>query len=42
MKYQTPSMEWITLESIDVITLSVNNDADEIIQGENGNNPWQN
>ena len=42
MNYEKPSMEIVPLDSQDVITLSVNNNADEIIQGEGGNNPWQN
>lgn len=41
MKYEKPNMELIVLKAQDIITLSVNNEADEIIQGEDENNPWQ-
>ena len=39
MKYENPMFCVIELEDVDVITLSVNNDIDPEIKGENGN-PW--
>ena len=38
VKYEKPMLDVITLETQDVITLSVKNDYDPVI-GEN-NNPW--
>lgn len=40
MLYEKPKMELIVLEAEDVITLSLDNEANETITG--GGNPWQN
>lgn len=41
MKYEKPIMTVITLETDDVITLSIGkDDYDPTIEGEGGNNPW--
>ena len=41
-KYEKPQMSILVLEAEDVITLSVKNDYDPEIKGENGDNPWAN